>query len=227
MPKRANHHGTPGGAESQKLIMEKVVKGLKGRWDVEEDAARRFVRRHRDLPADDLMLFVEELEQHLARMHYAHFGYSPAPEVLRRAVVYGLDRLSSARGGLSEKQLAYFIQFAKDEVASERTRASDPGSTEKRYRALRPLKEVITCEEDDVMRGRLQFIYDLFAKEGLRLAKKSIVDACLKEKDLFPRRRAAEDTIETLRGAYEALGFMDGDLFITPDYLETERVHAC
>lgn len=224
MVTRTSPRNASGTLENQRAVTEQVIHSLKDRWDVEEDAARRFVRRHKDLGPDDLINFVAELEQHLSRMHHAHFGYAPAPEVLRRAVVYGLDRLSSSRGGLSEKQLAYFIQFAKDEVASERTRASDPGTKEMRYKALRPLKEVINCEEDEVMRGRLEFIYDLFAAKGLRLAKKSIVSACLKEKELFPRRRAAEDTIETLRGAYEALGFLDGDLFVTPDYLETEPV---
>ncbi len=221
------HQSSDSGVSSSKrTVGEIVILVLKERWDVEEDAARRFVRRHKDLCAEDLIGFAEELEMHLARMHHAHFGYEAAPEVLRRAVVYGLDRLTSARGGLSEKQLAYFIQFAKDEVASERTRASDPGTKEARYQAMQPLKEVIYCEEDQVMRDRLEFVYDLFASHGLRLAKKRIVTACLKRKDLFPRRRAAEDTIETLRGAYEALGFMDGDLFVTPDYLEMQRVYG-
>ena len=225
MPKRSRHYAVPGASDAR-TVVEEVTQALRQRWDVEEDATRRFVRRHKDLSAAELVSFAAELEQHLAHIHQAHFGYEAAPEVLRRAVVYGLDRLTHARGGLSEKQLAYFIQFAKDEVASERTRASDPGTQAKRERAMRPLKEVIRCEEDEVMRGRLQFVYDLFAIHGLRLAKKKIVSACLEEKDLFPRRRAAEDTIETLRGAYEALGFLDGDLFVTPDYLEHEPVHV-
>ncbi len=117
-----------GATSSRRALGDVVIMALRERWDVEEDAARRFVRRHQNLYAEDLIGFMEELEMHLARMHHARFGHEAVPEVLRRAVVYGLDYLISSRVGLSEKQLADFIQYANDEVASERTRASDTGT---------------------------------------------------------------------------------------------------
>ncbi len=205
-------------------IMKEVTEALKEIWDIDAPSARRFIRRHKGLASQELISFVQELEFLLRRMHIAHFGYEPAEEVIRRAVEYSIDRLTMTRGGLSEKQLAYYVQYARDEIASEQIRRSDPGTPEKRKAVMRPLEEVIECEEDEFVHDRLVFIYNLFVKNGLRIAKKEIVDACLRNKDLFARRRAVEDTIETLRSAYEALGFENGEMFIAPEYLEVEPV---
>ncbi len=188
-------------------------------WSINEEVADSFARKHAFLPPEEVLRFVEDLAQHHRNLHLSHHGHQIDPPVLTRAMELCLQRLSRTRKGLSEKQLSYFLQFARDQIASQVTLHADPGSAEKRASMLKPLQEVIFCEDDQMMRDRLFFIHRLFVEHGLRLPKSRVLKACVSEKNLFPRKRAVEDTLETLRGAYEALGFLDGEFFVAPEYL--------
>ena len=196
-----------------------VKEALMERWSVSEEIAEGFAKKHAFLMPVDVIRFVEELAQHHRNLHLSHHGHPIDPPVLTRAMELCLQRLSRTRKGLSEKQLSYFLQFARDQIASQVTLNADPGTPSAREHLLKPLIEVIVCEDDQMMRDRLLFIYKLFVDHGLRLAKSRVLKACISEKKLFPRKRAVEDTLETLRGAYEALGFLDGEFFVAPEYL--------
>ena len=192
---------------------------LMTKWSVSEEISENFAKKHSFLPPTEVLKFVEELAQHHRNLHISHHGHSIDATVLTRAMELCLQRLSRTRKGLSEKQLSYFLQFARDQIASQVTLHADPGTPEERIKLLKPLAEVIVCEDDQMMRDRLLFIYRLFVDNGLRLAKLRVLKACIAEKKLFPRKRAVEDTLETLRGAYEALGFLEGEFFVAPEYL--------
>jgi len=192
---------------------------LAGEWSISDEIADAFAKKHAFLPPEHVLRFVEELAQHHRNLHLSHHGHPIDGPVLTRAMELCLQRLSRTRKGLSEKQLSYFLQFARDQISSQVTLHADPGSPDAREGMLKPLREVISCEDDQMMRDRLLFIYNLFVDNGLRLAKARVLKACISEKRLFPRKRAVEDTLETLRGAYEALGFLDGEFFVAPEYL--------
>ncbi|MFH1741979.1 MAG: hypothetical protein ABIH23_23505 [bacterium] len=202
-------------ARNRAVVRETLI----NKWSVSEEISDGFAKKHAFLPPMDVMKFVEELAQHHRNLHLSHHGHTIDAPVLTRAMELCLQRLSRTRKGLSEKQLSYFLQFARDQIASQVTLHADPGTPGERESLLKPLREVICCEDDQMMRDRLLFIYRLFIDNGLRLAKSRVLKACISEKKLFPRKRAVEDTLETLRGAYEALGFLDGEFFVAPEYL--------
>ncbi len=198
---------------------ERIKNYLIREWEVDEYIAKIFAKKHAYLPFEDVTFSVDNLVRYFQNLHLAHYGYSIDQAVLRGALRHTLQRFARSKKPLSEKQLGYFLQLSKDEEASKITSAYDPGSEEERAKVLSPLKQVLVYEEDEAMRQRLLFVYSLFVKEGMRIAKKKVIQACASDRGLFPRRRVVEDTLETLRGAYEALGFVEGTLFVTPEYL--------
>lgn len=202
-------------ARNRAIVRETLAK----KWSISEEVADGFSKKHAFLPPPQVIQFVGELAQHHCKLHLSHHGHRIHQTVLTRAMELCLQRLSRTRKGLSEKQLSYFLQFARDQIASQVTFHADPGTPQERESMLKPLREVIFCEDDQMMRDRLLFIYRLFIDNGLRLAKSRVLIACIDETKLFPRKRAVEDTLETLRGAYEALGFLDGEFFVAPEYL--------
>ncbi|RJP27107.1 MAG: hypothetical protein C4527_13970 [Candidatus Omnitrophota bacterium] len=200
-------------------MRERIKNHLIREWEIEEYIAKIFAKKHAYLMFDEVTRSVENLVAYFQNLHVSHYGYSIDPLVLRGALNHTLQRFARSRKPLSEKQLGYFLQLSKDEQASKITSSYDPGSEEERAKVLSPLKQVLVYEDDEAMRQRLLFIYKLFVKEGMRITKKKVIQACSSHQSLFPRRRVVEDALETLRGAYEALGFVEGELFITPEYL--------
>ncbi len=200
-------------------MRERIKNYLMREWDIEEYVAKIFAKKHARMLFDEVIKAVEHLATYFKNLHLSHYGYSIDRAVLKGALDHTLQRFARSKKPLSEKQLGYFLQLSKDEEASKITSAFDPGTEEERAKVLSPLKQVLFYEEDEAMRQRLLFIYRLFVKEGMRLTKKQVIQACSLDEDLFPRRRVVEDTLETLRGAYEALGFVEGELFVTPEYL--------
>jgi len=198
---------------------ERLKEHLVRQWEIVEPVAKAFAKKHSGLPFEEIALSVENLVKYYQNLHMGHYGYGVDRVVLREALTHTLRRFARSRKPLSEKQMSYFLQLARDEVASKVTSCYDPGSEEGREKVLSPLKQALVYEDDKAMRQRLLFIYRLFVKDGMRLTKKRVIQACASDRDLFPRRRVVEDALETLRGAYEALGFIEGELFITPEYL--------
>lgn len=196
-------------------IKEQLIK----QWNVDGKVANSFARKHVSYPLESIQRSIIKLVDYFKHLHQCHYGYKIDKQVLSGALSHSIRRLSRSQKPLSEKQLSYFLQLAKDEVASKMTTCYDPGTAPERERVMSPLKQALVYEEDEAMRKRLLFIYTLFVQQGLRLAKINVIQACTSDQILFPHRRVVEDAIETLRGAYEALGFLKGELFITPEYL--------
>ncbi len=188
-------------------------------WNVDSKVANTFARKHSSFPFESIIKSIQKLVECYRAMHVGHYGYSMDDKVLSGALSHSLRRFARSQKPLSEKQLCYFMQLARDEVASKMTTCYDPGSEKEREKVMFPLKQALFYEEDESMRKRLFFIYYLFVKQGMRLTKDDVIQACASDENLFPHRRVVEDAIETLRGAYEALGFLKGELFITPEYL--------
>lgn len=190
-------------------------------WAVDESVAKSFSKKHSMLMIEDIIQSLKELAHYFRNLHQSHYGYPLEDKVLLRALNHTLRRFSRSQNPLSEKQLSYFLQLARDEVASKVTTWSDPGDPKKREQIMGPLKQALYYEDDEAMKKRLMFIFDLFVEKGMRLAKHKVIKACTSQRRLFPHRRVVEDALETLRGAYEALGFIEGELFITPEYIST------
>lgn len=190
-------------------------------WEIDESVAKSFAKKHAHFIIDDIAQSIDNLARYFQNLHVSHYGYNIDQTVLRRALNHTLRRFARSKNPLSEKQLCYFLQLARDEVASKVTSWSDPGTIKEREKALYPLKQALIYEDDEAMKKRLLFIYMLFVKKGMRLAKQKVIQACTNDQRLFPHRRVVEDALETLRGAYEALGFIEGELFITPEYIMT------
>jgi len=196
-----------------------IKEHLISQWKIDPKVANTFARKHSALPMEGIIRSIGKLVNYFQNLHIGHYGYPIDAKVLSGALSHSLRRLARSEKPLSEKQLSYFLQLARDEVASKMTTCYDPGSAKEREKVMSPLKQALVYEEDEAMRKRLLFIYTLFVKKGMRLAKNKVIQACASDERLFPHRRVVEDAIETLRGAYEALGFLKGELFITPEYL--------
>lgn len=196
-----------------------VREALVNEQSISKEVADAFAKRHAFLPHTQVLRFVEELAQHHRDLHLCHRGYPIGASVLNRAMELCLQRLSRSHKGLSERQLSYFSKLARDQIASQAILYADPGTPSERENVLKPLQEVLICEHDKMTRDRLMFIFRLFVDNGLRLAKIRVLKACMSEKNLFPTKRAIEDALETLRGSYEALRFLEGEFFVAPEYL--------
>ncbi len=207
----------PSADELQRRERLKVY--LTREWKIDEPVAKSFAKKHAFLLVDEILLSLKNLTRYFKKLHLGHYGYDIEPRVLRRALNHTLRRFARSQSPLSDKQLGYFLQLARDEVASKVTSWYDPGSPQEREKVLFPLKQALVYEDDEAMKKRLMFIYTLFVKKGMRIAKQKVIQACTSDSLLFPHRRVVEDALETLRGAYEALGFIEGELFITPDYI--------
>lgn len=198
---------------------ERLRRHLMDQWNIDEKVAKSFARKHANFAYDSVVESISALVSYLKHLHCSHYGYTINEQVLCRALNHGLRRFARSRKPLSEKQLSYLLQLAKDEIASKLTSTYDPGTSEEREAILVPLKQALIYENDEAMRKRLLFIYTLFVNKGMRLEKNKVIKACTSDVALFPHRRVVEDALETLRGAYEALGFLEGELFITPEYI--------
>ncbi|MBN2326286.1 MAG: hypothetical protein JXR73_03965 [Candidatus Omnitrophica bacterium] len=198
---------------------ERLRTYLTREWEIDESIAKSFAKKHSFLLIDDVVYSLKHLTRYFKTLHMGHYGHPIEARVLRRALNHTLRRFARSQSPLSDKQLGYFLQLARDEIASKVTSWYDPGSPQEREKVLYPLKQALIYEDDEAMKKRLLFIYTLFVKKGMRLAKQKVIQACTNQHRLFPHRRVVEDALETLRGAYEALGFIEGELFITPDYI--------
>jgi len=197
----------------------RLVEKLTNDRSISHWTANLFVRKHAFLSYPQILEFVEELSERLRNLHLSQYGRPVEESVLSQALVLCLQRLSRTRKGLSDKQLSHFVQLARNQITNRITIDADPGTPGGREIVLRPLLEVIVCEEDAVTRDRLAFICRLFVQHGLHLPKDRVLAACFSERRLFPSKRALDEALDTLRGSYEALRFLNGDFFVAPEYL--------
>ncbi|MFH1740609.1 MAG: hypothetical protein ABIH23_16495 [bacterium] len=197
------------------ILVEMLVKER----SISHLVADSFAKKHAFLSEGQALAFVEDLAQRLRVIHLSRHGYPIQSTVLARSIELCLERLSRSRKGLSSKQLSHFLQFARNQIASEIILRVDPHSPGERENVLKPLLEVIVYEDDPMTRDRLMFIFRLFVDNGLRLPKDKVLVACSSDKSLFPTKRAVEDTLDTLRGSYEALRLLNGEFFVAPEYL--------
>ena len=131
-----------------------------------------------------------------------------------------LERTARRRQALTEKDLQYLLQQARDSTDADIARKSDPSSSDGRTKILEPLREAVLCEEDAVTRNRLLGVAEVFIAEGYVLNKQDLIDRCLCQGEIFPNRRTVDETLEILRTSYEALGFSKDDVFIASAYLD-------
>lgn len=203
----------------EKRKRERLKNHLIQEWSLDEYTAKAFARKHATFPFDMVTTSIQKLARYFENLHMSHYGYGANEAVLLSALNHTLRRFARSKCPLSDKQLGYFLQLARDEEASKITVRYAPTTIKEREKVLSPLKQALIYENDEAMKKRLLFIYELFVKKGIRLTKRIVIQSCASDRKLFPHRRVVEDALETLRGAYEALGFLEGELFITPEYL--------
>jgi len=185
-----------------------------------QDTARRFVQRQPGITLNDSVEYMRAVTRGYRTLYRRTHGQRISPVLLRRATEMALERTARRRQALTEKDLQYLLQQARDATDAEIARKSDPESDGGRGKILAPLKEAVVCEEDAITRNRLLGVADVFVTEGYVLNKQYLISQCLNKKDIFPNRRTVDETLEILRTSYEALGFSKDDVFIASAYLD-------
>lgn len=199
---------------------EAIESHLVQEWGMSPDTARRFVQRQPGITLNDAVEYMRAVTKGYRSLYKRTHGQRISPLLLRRATEMALERTARRRQALTEKDLQYLLQQARDATDSDIARKSDPESSDGRIKILAPLKEAVICEEDAITRNRLLGVADVFVSEGYVLNKQFLISQCLNKKDIFPNRRTVDETLEILRTSYEALGFSKDDVFIASAYLD-------
>ncbi len=199
---------------------EAIENHLVQEWGMSPETARRFVNRQPGLTLNKAVEYMRAVIKGYRVLYKRTHGQRISPILLRRATEMALERTARRRQALTEKDLQYLLQQARDSTDADIARKSDPGNQEDRIRILRPLREAVMCEEDAVTRNRLLGVAEVFIVHGYVHNKLGLINECLKHVDIFPNRRTVDETLEILRTSYEALGFSKDDVFIASAYLD-------
>lgn len=205
---------------NSKSIREAIENHLVQEWGMAPETARRFVNRQPALTLNEAVVYMRSVTRGYRLLYKRTHGQRISPILLRRATEMALERTARRRQPLTEKDLQYLLQQARDSTDADIARKSDPQTKEGRIKILRPLREAVMCEEDAVTRNRLLGVAEVFIEESYVLNKQDLINECLKQEDIFPNRRTVDETLEILRTSYEALGFSKDDVFIASAYLD-------
>jgi hypothetical protein len=199
---------------------EAIENHLVQEWGIAPETARRFVQRQPGITLNESVEYMRAVTKEYRLLYKRTHGQRISPILLRRATEMALERTARRRQALTERDLQYLMQQARDATDADIARKSDPGSKEGRIRILRPLREAVMCEEDAVTRDRLLGVAEVFIVDGYILDKQYLIKKCLHQEVIFPNRRTVDETLEILRTSYEALGFSKDDVFIASAYLD-------
>lgn len=199
---------------------ESIENHLVREWGMSPETARRFVQRQPGISLNEAVEYMRAVTKGYRTLYKRTHGHRISPILLRRATEMALERTARRRQALTEKDLQYLMQQARDATDADIARKSDPESVSGRSNILRPLRDAVVCEEDAVTRNRLLGIADVFIEHGYVLHKQFLINECLKDGEVFPNRRTVDETLEILRTSYEALGFAKDDVFIASAYLD-------
>jgi len=199
---------------------EAIENHLVQEWGMAPETARRFVNRQPGLTLNEAVEYMRAVTKGYRLLYRRTHGQRISPLLLRRATEMALERTARRRQALTEKDLQYLMQQARDATDADIARKSDPATTEGRIQYLRPLREAVMCEEDAVTRNRLLGVAEVFILSGYVLNKQALIKQCLQQEEIFPNRRTVDETLEILRTSYEALGFSKDDVFIASAYLD-------
>lgn len=199
---------------------ESIENHLVQEWGMAPETARRFVQRQPGITLNEAVEYMRAVTKGYRVLYKRTHGHRISPILLRRATEMALERTARRRQALTEKDLQYLMQQARDATDADIARKSDPASVKGRADILRPLRDAVICEEDAVTRNRLLGIADVFVEHGYVLNKQYLITQCLELSEVFPNRRTVDETLEILRTAYEALGFANDDVFIASAYLD-------
>lgn len=201
-------------------VRDAIESHLVQEWGIAPETARRFVNRQSGLTLNKAVEYMRAVTRQYRQLYKRTHGHRISPLLLRRATEMAMERTARRRQPLTERDLQYLLQQARDATDADIARKSDPGSHEGRNRILRPLREAVMCEEDAVTRNRLLGIADIFISKSYVLDKQHLINECLMQEVIFPNRRTVDETLEILRTSYEALGFAKDDVFIASAYLD-------
>lgn len=201
-------------------VKESIENHLVQEWGMSPEVARRFVQRQPGLSLNEAVDYMRAVTKGYRVLYRRTHGQRISPILLRRATEMALERTARRRQALTEKDLMYLMQQARDATDADIARKSDPSSVDGRIKILAPLRDAVVCEEDAVTRNRLMGVAEVFVKHGYVLNKQFLIDDCLKHEEIFPNRRTVDETLEILRTSYEALGFSKDDVFIASAYLD-------
>jgi len=205
---------------NSKSTREAIENHLVQEWGMSPETARRFVNRQPGLSLNEAVFYMRSVTRGYRLLYKRTHGQRISPLLLRRATEMALERTARRRQALTEKDLQYLMQQARDATDADIARKSDPQSQEGRVKILRPLREAVMCEEDAVTRNRLLGVAEVFIDHSYVLNKQDLINECLKQEEIFPNRRTVDETLEILRTSYEALGFSKDDVFIASAYLD-------
>lgn len=196
-----------------------IAKHLIEEEGVSKATAENYAKTRKNHSLEHLMKTLDFLKENYSRFYREHWGFRIQPNILRRALEFGLSRQKLSKRTLTKKD---FLNDLKRALALEETAAvkkQDRMTPDMRREALRPLREVLEYETDTDTRKQLYFIYEQFCHYGLCISKEKLKQICLGNERLFPTARKVQDALEILNGAYRAIGQHGETLCVLPDYL--------
>ncbi len=202
--------------ESREAIENHLVQ----EWGIAPETARRFVQRQPGITLNETVEYMRAVTKEYRLLYKRTHGQRISPVLLRRATEMALERTARRRQPLTERDLQYLMQQARDSTDADIARKSDPGTKDGRIKILKPLRDAVMCEEDAITRDRLLGVAEVFIVDGYILDKQYLIRKCLHQEAIFPNRRTVDETLEILRTSYEALGFSKDDVFIASAYLD-------
>ena len=199
---------------------ETIENHLVQEWGMSPETARRFVQRQPGITLNEAVEYMRAVTKEYRHLYKRTHGQRISPILLRRATEMAMERTARRRQALTERDLQYLMQQARDATDADIARKSDPGTEDGRVKILKPLREAVMCEEDAVTRNRLLGVAEIFVGQGYVLDKQKLINQCMEQREIFPNRRTVDETLEILRTSYEALGFSKEDVFIASAYLD-------
>ena len=201
-----------------------IARYLQNQEGVSKHIAENYAKTRKNHSLEHLKKTLDFLKSNYERFYRDHWGFKIQPNIMRRALEFGLSRQKLSKRTLSKKD---FLNDLKRALALEEAsvvKKQDPMTPAARRLALTPLREVLDYETDTDTRKQLFFIYELFCQYGLCIPKDKLKQICLKNTGLFPTPRKVQDALEILNGAYRAIGQHGETLCVLPDYLSLKSM---
>lgn len=207
--------------KAQSSAEEGIARYLVQVEGIERRVADSYARTRKNHSLSHLKKTLEFLKENYRHFYKMHWGFTIQPNVLRRALEFGLSRHKLSKRSMSSKDFLNDLRrsLAVEEAMIIKERNTVISTPDARRAALAPLKEVLDYETDTDTKKQLYFIYEQFCRYGFCIPKEKLKEICLKNPRLFPSVRKVQDALEILNGAYRCIGQHGETLCVLPDYL--------
>ena len=111
---------------------EVIENHLVQEWGIAPETARRFVQRQPGITLNEGMDYMRAVTKQYRLLYRRTHGQRISPVLLRRATEMAMERTARRRQPLTERDLQYLMQQARDSTDADIARKSDPDTEEGR-----------------------------------------------------------------------------------------------